>query len=43
VRHPLQLAAQVTRLVEEVEKMERNNPVSRIAEIGSDLLQQMLA
>src|SRR5262249_35843749 len=43
VRHPVQPAAQVTRLVEEVEKMERNNPVTRIAEIGSDLLQQMLA
>src|SRR5205807_6116901 len=43
LRHAIQTGAQVTCFVEQIEKVKRDDPVGRVAEIGPDLLQEMLA
>src|SRR6202030_1662805 len=43
LRRAVEPGAQVTRLIDQIEKVKRNDPVAWIVEIGPDLLQQVLA
>jgi len=43
LRRAVEPGAQVTRLVDQIEKVKRDDPVTRVVEIGADLLQQVLA
>src|SRR6202030_4774316 len=43
LRRAVEPGAQVTRLVDQIEKVQSNDPVARVAEISPDLLQQVLA
>jgi hypothetical protein len=43
LRHPVEARAEITRLVEQIQKMQRNEAVAGVAKIGSDLLEQVFS